>query len=430
MRRLSSFLAALVVVLGIGAFIGEPLFAAGVPQFANPSGPSGYVPSGTVPANVPGLIPDLNTLVNNINASGSTGINSNTMAAFSGSRNYLDNGAMTVAQRGTSAQTGGTTSGCTVNAYVADRWCVDTNVASGAGKGQVVTSSPSPITGFTNSMTVWRNSGALTQQVCAIQEIPTKDATQLAGQTVTLSAYLQALAGLNADNGNVVTMNLFTGTGSDEGLGTMTASPAITPAWTGIATQAVVNGTTKSKTITTGWVRYNVSYTIPSAATEIAVAICFTPTATGSGATDGFAMAGVQLEQGLTPSSFEFRPYGVELAKAQQYYVQITDPAATVEVPSSCFVVTANTTVKCGVYLPQTMRATPTTTIPVAASFGIVVTAGTAGTCTTLAATASSNSLNSVGVTCTTGGTIALGSATPLIGQAAAGGMIQVSADF
>ena len=75
------------------------------------------------------------------------------------------------------------------------------------------------------------------------------------------------------------------------------------------------------------------------------------------------------------------------------------------------------------------MRAVPVTTVGTATSFGVWLTAGTAGTCTTLAAAASSNTTQAIGLTCTTGGTIALGTGTALIG-AATGGILSASADF
>src|SRR5262249_18519714 len=155
---------------------------------------------------------------------------------------------------------------------------VYTNVGSGAGRGQVVTSTPSPQTGFTNSMNVYRNSGALTQPVCTVQEVSSLNTKGLQGQQVVFSAYLQALSGLNADNGSVINMYVIYGTGTDQGLGTLTASPAITPAWTNINSSI-----TGSKTITTSWNRYNITGTVPSTATEAGVMICFTPTANGAG---------------------------------------------------------------------------------------------------------------------------------------------------
>lgn len=348
---------------------------------------------------------------------------------FATPRNYLDNGAMNVVQRrlGTASTACGTTTGSTALTYAADRWACIANVGSQQGKIQVVTTSPTPPTGFTNVLNVWRNSAALTQPICAMQEVPTLDSTSLQGQTATFSFYAEALAGLSADNGNAINAYIMTGTGSDQGLGTLTATPAITPAWTGIASSTTAGFTISAS----AWNRYSVTGVIPAAATEIAVAVCFTPTASGAGATDGFGFTGAQLEAASAPSAFEFRQAALDLAKAQTTYYEILDPAATAPVSgSSCFVTAANTTVKCQVPLPVPMRAVPATTVLTSTSFGIVVTAGTAGTCSALAATASSNSKNSIGVTCTTAGTIALGSATPLIGAAVSAATLSASADF
>lgn len=357
-------------------------------------------------------------------------------------QNYLDNGDFFVAQRGTADTTGGTTSGCAVASYPVDRWCVDTNVGSGTGHGQVITSTPSPPPGFQNSVKIWRNANALTQPILLMQEIESAKSTQLAGKPVIASCYVQPLAGLTS-TGGAVNMYIFTGTGADQGLGAlrgaagMTASPALTPAWTTIASNTLTAGAGSpsfSLGTTAAWSRiYSTPLSIPSGTTEVAFAIGFTPVGSSSGATDGIAVAGCQLEQvdvaQTTPSPFQFLPPQVNLARAQRFFWQIADPAATVEIPSACFVTAANTTVKCGVWLPTQMQTTPVTAISTSTSFGIVVTAGTAGTCTTLAATGSSNSVNSIGVTCTTGGTIALGSATPLIGAATAG-TLNASADF
>lgn len=357
-----------------------------------------------------------------------------------GARNYLDNGSMITVQRGTADTTGGSTSGCAVNSYPVDRWCVDTNVTSGVGHGQSITSSPSPPAGFQKSVKVWRASGALTQPIEFMQEIETTRSTQLAGKPVIASCYVQPLATFS---GTTLTMNLITGTGTDEGLGAlrsavgMTASPAISPAMTGVAVNAMSAGAgSPSWAIGTAanWSRiYSAPLIVPTGTTEAAFAIGFAPVGSGSGATDGFAVTGCQLEVAdpsqTVPSAFDFQAPAIELERAQRFFWQITDPAATVEVPSACFVTAANTTVKCGVWLPTQMQTAPVTAISTSTSFGIVVTAGTAGTCTTLAATASSNTVNSIGVTCTTGGTIALGSATPLIGAGTAG-TLNASADF
>lgn len=350
-------------------------------------------------------------------------------ASYANFRNLLDNGSMIVAQRGTSATACGGTTGTTTNAgYSADRWACIVNVGSQAGYSQVVTSSPTPPSGFRNTLNVYRNTGALTQPVCTFQEVPYNDAVAVAGQPVTFSFYAAALAGLSADNGGVINAYIMTGTTStDQGLATMTASPAITPAWTGIAAT-----TTKSYTIGTSFARYSLSGTVPSTTTSLAVAICFTPTASGSGATDGFSFTGAQLEQGLTATQYEFRPYYVELPKVEAYYWQLTEPAAGYAVANSSGVLSSTTNCAIQIQNPVVMRAVP------AVKF-----AGTAlststwriqdSTTSTLASTylvqGNGNTANgiSLGATLTTSSTA--GWACQLQG-AGGGSILQVYADF
>ena len=320
-------------------------------------------------------------------------VSASLLANLSGTpRNYLDNGAQSVIQRGTGTITCAANAAITNAAYVADRWGCSANVGSGAGRGQVITASPAPPVGFTNSVKLWRNSGALTQPVCYIQEIPSVRATYLAGKSVSLSWQGAALAGLAADNGNVMTASIFYGTGTDEGLQTMTASPAITPAWTGIAFATGANQTAVSMSGGTTFTRYSLNnITIPATATEVGVALCFTPTATGAGATDGLAVTGIQLEVAPLPSAFEFQPYPVELANAQRYYYKITETAAITPI-ASCAVSTTSLGI-CLVPFPQVMRTVPTMTyatgfaMTVAAQTSVVTCTGN-GTASAVASTA------------------------------------------
>lgn len=414
-RKLTAALALLALASGAA-------LAASIPLYTPPSG-NNALP--TFPENTG----DFNNLVNAINGN----ITPQSMASFSAFRNYIDNGGMFVVQRGaaTSSTAAGGTSGCTALTYVADRWCVDVNVGSQVGKGQVVTSTPTPPTGFTNVMTVWRNANALTQPHCAIQEISSQRITQLQGQTVTLSFFAQALAGLSADNGNVINATFVTGTTADQGLGSMTASPAITPAFSGLATQLNAQAFTLSAS---AWNRFTAtSFQIPTNALEGAVELCFTPTATGSGATDGFAFVGVQLEPGNAPSAFEFRDYQAELAEAQRYYWEFDEKVSgTTVVPGICNAQSA-TVATCNIPLKVTQRA---------AAPAIACTFGTmkrmiAGTDTALTACAAAATTNGVGtpdaaeITATVGSGDTAGFASVLMsGNSTGGGLITVSSDF
>ena len=346
-------------------------------------------------------------------------------------KNYLDNGAMQVIQRGTGAAT------CALNgaaitsaAYGPDRWGCEVNVGSGNGTLTSITATPSPPLQFQRSVKLVRAGGALAQPQCAYQEIASYRAIQLQGQQVTFSVYEQALAGLAADQGSTTqSFNLvvITGTGTDEGLGTWTASPAITPAVTGVATAVNTNFITP---VTPSWQRYSTTAAIPTTATEIAVAICFTPTTSGQSATDGIAFTGAQLEQGALMTQYEFRSPGAELAEAQRYYYQYADNLANTFVIGMC---QSNTTTVdiCVLPNPVTMRTTPTVAVATATSFAVTVPAGTTQACTTLAAVASTNSPTAIELSCTVAANLVAGSASRFTySNTGATNTVTVSADF
>jgi hypothetical protein len=76
-----------------------------------------------------------------------------------------------------------------------------------------------------------------------------------------------------------------------------------------------------------------------------------------SGAT--FYITGVQLEKGSTATSFDYRPYGTELALCQRYYAETTNDAVYAIVAQGQW----NGSVASAVALyPQEMRAVPTVT--------------------------------------------------------------------
>lgn len=351
--------AALAAVLLLAAPLAD---AANLPNFGGPAQPN--------PAQNPTILGDLNAAVGLVNQYA----NPATMGSPLNFRNWLDNGAMDVAQRGaTQINCGGTTgtgSGATIGAgYVADRWACIVNVSAQAGKVQASTTTPPA--GFGQFSQIIRNSGALTQPVTALQELQTTDSVKLQGQSVVLSCWMQALGGLVTDNSNAAQLILVTGTGTDQGLGTLTASPAITPAWTGVATPL-----NQTITIGTSWQRYvSAPTTIGTTVTEVAAGVGFTPTATGAGATDGFNFTGCQLEiappnciaattpvttttaLGTCASPFEYRPLQVDLAKAQRYYYVYTEVAS--QTPPFTFNCRATNTPTFSVPFPQQMRAIP-----------------------------------------------------------------------
>jgi len=342
-------------------------------------------------------------------------------------RNALDNGAMQINQRGTGIQTCGTTSGVPSTSYSADRWGCVVNVVSGAGRQVYATSSPP--TGFSGYQTLYRTSGALTQTVCSIQEVPTVTATTLAGKRVTLSFYAKALAGLAADNANTIKAYILEGTGTDEGLGTFNASPALAASWTGA--NFAMNG--QGFTINTSWVRYSASADIASTTKEVAVYMCFTPSASGAGVTDGFSFTGVQLEAGYSASPFEFRSYAQDLSAALRYYWQVTEPSASVSIGASGQGASTTTCIL-SIPLPATMRAAPTasflgTALSTSTWTVTHVVTNTALATPFLAATTGGHTANVLNLTATVASGLTAGQTCTLTG-AGGGGIIAASADF
>jgi hypothetical protein len=380
-------------VVGLGLLAAPLVYGASVPSFSGVGGAN--------PINFPAVMADLNTLIALINST----ITSQSMAVPATPRNLVDNGNMAVYQRGTGIATCGTNTAPTATAFSADRWTCDVNVASGAGRMQITTTSPPLDAPAWNK--IYRTSGALTQPVCTYQSIAADKVVAAQGQSVMLSVSMKDLGGLVTDNGGVVNAYMVTGTVADEGFGPgFGSSPAITPAWTGVA--SAYGGSTW--TITASEARYSAAQPIPipTTAKEIGIAFCFTPTATGAGTTDGFAFSKVQLEilgPGATgPSAFESVPYAQAFLQAAQYYYQLNEPASGAAVNGFCQA-TGATANACTLPLPIPMRGvTPVVAIGATGTFKVNI-AGTpttwvtptAGVCSTAACTITAGNTNTAG---------------------------------
>jgi hypothetical protein len=377
----------------------------------------------------------LNFVIQSINA----GVTAQSMSPATNFRNLLDNGAFQVQQRGAAERTcAQNASAATTAAYGADRWTCQTNVASGAGFSSIGTGTPTPPPGFLNETKLYRKTGALTQPVCMHQEIPSADSIPLQGQSVIFSAYVQALsATANTGAGQPVTLWVYYGTGTDEGFGTQGSASAVPPAWTGITT--LYNTAVTTPTTATAWQRYNTGpVAVPLTATEVGVAICYTPSASGTaGTTDGIAITGAQLEvagAGATaPSAYEFKPITVETAKAQRYFYTLAEPTDARGVGGMG---SAATTSTCQTIIPfpVVMRAAPTFTALGTALSGstwkIAAQAGSTVLATTFYVTTTNNATTGAYGTWTVSGTpLTAGNACYPIG-ANGGSILSWSADF
>jgi hypothetical protein len=244
----------------------------------------------------------------------------NTAASGFGFKNRIINGAMMIDQRNAGASV------TPNNTYTLDRWYI-TNTQTSKLTVQQNAGSVTPPTGFTNYLGVTSSSAY----------------SVLTGDTFLL---LQPIEGLNvADLGwgtaNAATVTLSfkvysSLTGTFGGAFTNSAgnrsypfSYTISSANTWTTVSVTIAGDTTGTWLTTNGIGIIVRFGLGSGSTYSGTAGSWTagnivqPTGSTSvvgtnGAT--FYITGVQLEKGSTATSFDYRPYGTELALCQRYY--------------------------------------------------------------------------------------------------------------
>jgi hypothetical protein len=266
-----------------------------------------------------------------ITISGTTGISlagQFDSASTFGFRNRIINGQMQIAQRATSATI---TAGSTIAAgySTVDRfyvYCTGANVTAAQVAGASATKNRLQITG-----------AASVTAVGIGQRIEALNSYDLAGSTATLSADLAISATLTT-----VTWTASYATTTADTFGTL-ASPTVTQIATG------------TFTVTSTVTNFSTNITIPAAATT-GIQIVFTVGALTAGLT--WTVGNVQLEKGSTATSFDYRPYGTELALCQRYYFK-----AQADDTSYLFGVGSATTTTAAAFVgnyPVPMRITPT----------------------------------------------------------------------
>ena len=247
-------------------------------------------------------------------ASGGTG----TTTGYYGFKNRIINGACVIDQRNAGAS-------FTVGnlGYGIDRWLTQAVTASGTGQ-QVAGS-----TGNNKALRITGASGNTAIQVS--QRIESVNIYDCASQTVTVSFTLFGSA-----SGSVSVRFLY---------------PTATDNYT--STTEPVAGTSVSFTTTP--TQYTVSRTLDSNANK-GVWVLLDFGAVGASVTRTIEF--FQLEKGSTATSFDYRPYGTELALCQRYYYK-TKSTALVTSFSIGFV--ESTTVANGnMVFPVSLRTSPT----------------------------------------------------------------------
>ena len=295
---------------------------------------SGLISSGaiTLTTQVTGTLPVAN---------GGTGV---TTAIDYGYKNRIINGGMAIWQRGTTLSTNNS------QGYYIDRMWGFSGSSTAATFTQI---SSTGLDGFPYATRAQRTAGNTgTGGLYCGQIIESNNLQDLQGQSVTISFWARAGANYSATS-NILTIYLRTGTTADQGLNTLISG------WAGAVDQ------TSAITLTTSWQKFSATFTVASNAQEITPFLFASATGT-AGANDYFDVTGVQLEKGSTATSFDYRPYGTELALCQRYYVKTYNQSVVPGAVSSqgaLFNYRSGTEVGFTFQFPVNMRTQPSTTL-------------------------------------------------------------------
>ena len=316
-------------------------------------------------------------------------------------RNYIINGDMRVAQRGTSTTSGAQT-------YLIDRFYTYQFNQTGRTVSQV-TDAPD---GFQNALKVQRAaSQTTTTDVYLSQPIETKMCQGTAGQDITLSFYAKKGADWSK-SGGTFGVSVYSGTGTDQSL--MTGLTGST---------AVIN--TSTSALTTSWARYEFTGSVPSNSTQLVYQSINGWSGT-AGADDSFYITGIQLEVGTKASHFKFEPYDQTLRRCQRYYYSSEASSAEYKIHGSGTIFQA-TNADIYFHLPVATRSTPT----VATSNTVIQAGGSSYAVTGISEVSGADGgLDRLFLRCATGGTMTVAQGCILTNNNNAAGKVTVTSEL
>ena len=253
-----------------------------------------------------------------------TGTNGNTFSPESSVfRNRIINGAMVIDQRNAGASVTPTT-----GVYTLDRWLAAAYSASSKFSVQQNAGSVTPPVGFTNYLGVTSLSAysvSASDFLCLIHSIEGYNIADLGwgtanAKTVTLSFWVRS--SLTGTFGGALA--------NQDGSRSYPFSYTISTSNTWEQKSITIAGETSGTWLTTNGLGLTIRFGLGVGSTYLGTAGAWATSgnyfsATGATSVVGtngatFYITGVQLEVGTTSTSFDYRPYGTELALCQRYY--------------------------------------------------------------------------------------------------------------
>ena len=279
--------------------------------------------------------------------------------------------------------------------YVADQWFAFSGTSTTLGGAEETGAADIPA-GYGASERLTR-SGSGVIQSCVAQIVPYDNVLRYQGQTAEFDFHALAGAGFSAPGSNLSVL-IVTGTGTNDSavnLGKTVNSALAGTAWAGAATSTVL------VPISASWNRYSVVAPIPATATELAVAICWTPVG-ASPSSDYFEFTGAQLvpNNALTTvagtagaalnvndpraKTFLRRPQMLETNLQLAFYWRQTETASATSIYGVCQGLASTTAANCLINFPVPMFKIPTFAYTAGTIQATVNTAGAAAAVTSM----------------------------------------------
>jgi hypothetical protein len=230
-----------------------------------------------------------------------------TQAQYTGFKNRILNGGFSVAQRGTSFVSGANDN----DTYNLDRWYV----LSDGNDAVDITQTTTVPTGAKYSIGL--DVETANKKFGIAQIIENVNCFDAIGGTVTLSFQAKVSSTTKLDN---VKCAIVAWSGTAD-----TVTSDIISAWNVEGTNptlianATYENTPANLNVTTSFETYTVSAAVDTASTTNIILFIWSDV-TDTTAGDFLYVTNVQLEKGSTATSFDYRPYGTELALCQRYY--------------------------------------------------------------------------------------------------------------
>lgn len=287
-----------------------------------------------------------------------------------GFRNLIINGDFRVAQRGTSFVSGANND----DTYNLDRW---TLLSDGNDVVDVTQATDVPTGGLNN---IGLDVETVNKKFGIIQIIEQQNIVGVQNKTVWLS-FKARTTGSSISNVKAVVL-AWTGTADTVTSDVVSAwnADGVTPTW---ATNWTAENTPSNLGVTNSWAEYRLSALCDASNIKnLAVFIWCDDTSTTLG--DFLYVTDVQLEINNSPTPFERRPIGTELALCQRYFYSVGGDSIYQIIANGGVNYSTTQVVGSAVYFPVTMRTSPTLSYTTVGDFGVYNSTGGIIACTGL----------------------------------------------